>query len=962
MQILVKLKQFFTIQDFKNQLVLAITIAILLTSIISTFVITKSSSLAISENLLERAFKVTDFFSEQAILGLLVANADNLERAVETTLQFPDVVAVGVYNLDKTTLLERGNYEGSTRPEKWALNTELVRQTVDAWYLVAPVFYEQESEDMFVIPNSEPQLLGYVSVVMNKSSLNSLVGGVRNINIITTFVLTLIMIFVLLSVTQRVTQPIKKLRTLMGRAQTGERRVRAELSGPNDIRQMEVSFNTMIAALEDREQELLSTRDDALQSAKVKGEFAANVSHELRTPLNGILGMLELLSDMPLSPKQREYVDIAQNSSDALVSLIDDILDFSKIDLGKVGVVNQEFDLTNLLDDVVSIMSTQAQLKGIDFSYQICEPLMNKVCGDRRRIRQLLINLCGNAIKFTNQGEVFIKVSLEQDDNASNKLRFEINDTGIGIPADALDKIFEAFSQADNSTTRRYGGTGLGLAICRQLVNVLDGEIGVDSVLGQGSKFFFVIPIPEVSTQLKLAATEHKGLNNKRFLVIDDSEHVYTNLAQILKRYGGLVDYADCGRAALSKLKQATESGQPFEIVLVDETMPSDDGIELLRLIKHDNTIIAPKTLLMTNHTYTEYLLERVAEIDQYIQKPIVESQLLTTLSVLIEGVSVVQAGDLQRAEEKEIIASNVKILVAEDNNANQKVAQGMLERLGCKVMIAYNGIEAIDLLMRDRFDIVFMDCNMPEMDGYEATRRIRKLDDNYAQIPIIAMTANVREGDRQTCIDAGMDDYLAKPLKIKNIKSKLEIWLPELVSEVLKLPTQQSAPYNPSALHLGALNVKRINELKDSVGRAFENVLSAFREDLAKLVDDIAVAIDAQNKKAIQYCAHTIKGSSKNFGAQELAKIAGEIERACKTEQLDKIDLLLKRLKHEMENVMVSLNKLDRHDHTGTIFNRSDTDIQKILIVDDDRSMRTALVNVLDATNYMRRLMALRQ
>ena len=953
MKFLVKLKQIITVRNFRGQLILAITLAIIITSVLSTFVITKSSSHAISDNLLEKALRVTEVFAEQTVLGLLLAEAGNLEGAVETILQFPDIVAVGVYNIDGTALLERGPEGKIIKPEKWVSATELVRQTEGAWYLSAPVFYIQESEDAFFIDRSEAELLGHVSVVMNKSSLNSLVLGIRDINIIITFVLALILMLVLLSVTQRVTKPLQQLMMLMGKAQTGERQVRAELLGPEDIRQMEAAFNTMIVALEDREQELLTTRDDALESAKIKGEFAANVSHELRTPLNGILGMLELLAGMGLSPKQREYVNIARSSSDALLSLIDDILDFSKIDSGKMEVTNQAFNLRDLLDDVVSIMSNQAQIKGIDFSYEICEPLTHTVNGDVRRIRQLLINLCGNAVKFTNHGEVFIRVSLESEQESVHRLRFEVEDTGIGIPENALEKIFEAFSQADNSSTRKYEGTGLGLAICRQLVSVLNGEIGVSSIINKGSTFYFVIPIPAVAAQASAIVIDHATLAGTRFLVVDDSAHVRMNLAQILTSMGGQVELADSGRVALAKLREATAHEHAYEIVLVDEAMPSDDGIELLRTIKHDQSIADVKSVLMTNQAHTEVFLERFTEIDSYIQKPILKDHLLNSLTALISGVSAKHTRDSSLAQEKKIMASNVKVLVAEDNTANQEVALGMLERLGCKIVIAYNGTEAINLLTRDRFDIIFMDCNMPEMDGYEATRRIRELDGSYAKIPIIAMTANVRAGDRQKCLDAGMDDYLAKPLKIKNIRSKLENWLPDLVSEVLELSDQPQMDNIPTRSLVSSLSIKRINELKESVGSAFNNMLNAFTEDLPILVDEISLAIDSNNQEAIKHYAHSIKGSSKNFGADELANIARDIEDTCKAGRLNNIDHLLVRLEQEMANVITGLQQLNAPDQTEAGNQVRNDKAQKILIADDDRSMRMALSNVLDSDGY---------
>ena len=445
--------------DFRRQLVMVLVGGVISTAIISTFFISQFTSSAVSKNLLEEGRKITETFASQSILGLLVSNVENVEDSVTAILKFPGVEGVGVYDLEKKPLVERGKNTIIAGEATWSDEAAVVKETDEDWYFVAPVYYIQEYEEDSFELEAQPELLGYVRIVQSKEGLNSLISKIRKVNIIISLCLAAALMVLLLMITQRVTKPLQQLMVLMRRAQSGETDVRAELSGPRDIREMEGAFNTMIESLQDREIQLELARDEAIQSARIKGDFAANVSHELRTPLNGIIGMLELLSGMGLTSKQREYVYIARNSSDALLALIDDILDFSRIDSGKLVVDSKEFNLRELLDDVVSIMASQAQSKNLDLAHLICTSVPNSVMGDARRIRQLLLNLCGNAIKFTNAGEVGIYVNLIETSGSDIRLRFEVKDTGIGIPENAKGKIFEAFSQADASTTRKFGGT-----------------------------------------------------------------------------------------------------------------------------------------------------------------------------------------------------------------------------------------------------------------------------------------------------------------------------------------------------------------------------------------------------------------------------------------------------------------------------------------------------------------------
>ncbi len=937
--------------DFRRQLVLVLVYGVISTAVISTFVISQFTSRAVSKNLLEEGVKITETFASQSVLGLLVSNVENVEDSVNTILNFPGVESVGIYDINKKPLVERGS-EITAGSDLWSLEAKLVKETDLAWYFVSPVYYIQD-EDPFG-ESADPELLGYVKVVQSKDTLNALVSNIRGVNLFISLGLAAALMVLLMIITRRLTRPLQELMGLMRRAQSGETDVRAELVGPRDIREMEGAFNTMIESLQDREIQLESARDAALQSARIKGDFAANVSHELRTPLNGILGMLELLSGMGLSPKQREYVNIARNSSDALLALIDDILDFSKIDSGKLQVDSKDFNLRELLDDVVSIMASQAQSKNLDLAHLICPSIPAVIKGDSRRIRQLLLNLCGNAIKFTSNGEISIHVLMHESNGSDVTLKFEVKDTGIGIAEESKDKIFEAFSQADASTTRKFGGTGLGLAICKQLTNVLKGNIGVDSKPGEGSSFWFTLPLRVPDSYSELGEHIEPGTMELRILIVDDSEVVQFNVMQTLEKWGAYVECSDSGESAILKLRHASHANKPFDIALIDEIMPGCNGIELMRAISQDAEINPAKLVLMTNQAHAESFLDRFMEIDSFIQKPVLQSGLYDCISTVMKGsVNIVNPLFTVQTESNEI-SINAQVLVAEDNSANQQVAIGMLERLGCSVIVAGNGFEALNLIERNRFDIVFMDCNMPELDGYQATIKIRELQGVSSGIPIIAMTANVQEGDREKCLQAGMDDYLSKPLKLERIREKLIQWTPDAATAadsatIDGIPVVKDIPVN-----VGPIDDERIEELRESVSTAFDKMVEAYVEDLPKLATSLEEAINNKDYQQIQHFAHSIKGSSKNFGAVELADVSKEIEELSKQNQLQDVNTLLIALFEEVDRVIEHLNNLINPQPVIVEKNvRERDELEKILIADDDRSMRLALMNVLDSDGY---------
>ena len=958
-------KQFYT-SGFKEQLVTTFLVGIFITAALSTYLISSFTSSKVEEKVEDEGFQITRDFADRNTLALLYFSEESARENVEAIKNFQDVKGVAVFDIEKKPLIEDG---ASTFPEAgdiWPEEMKLVSENNDAWYFASPVYARGNdpviAESPFIEEVDERELLGYVHVHMSKESLHALESTILKITIMITLVLSIILAVVLWTTTDRVIKPLKQLASFMREAEEGNMGIRSELWGPRDITKMQNAFNTMIKALGDREHNLESARQSALQYAHAKGEFAANVSHELRTPLNGIIGMLDILKGTELSAKQKEYVNVAQDSGDALLSLIDDVLNFSRMESGKIEIEHEQFNLREMLDDIIGILTGHASSKDLDIAYIINKNVPSHLKGDVSRIRQLLINLGGNAVKFTERGEIGFQVSKAPIQNRHLVLRFEVRDTGVGISDDAQNKIFEAFQQADASTTKKFGGTGLGLAICKQLVESMRGDIGVDSEAGKGSTFWFEIPFKEMSATENTLDVRHSTASGLRMFIVDDSEMVRANLEQTFEEWGAFVGSANDGSGALEQLRIATARNRPFDVAFIDELMGDTNGIELIRSISKDPNIAPMKLVLMTNQINPEAFIERFREINAYVKKPLRQSNVFNCIADLINMPVVQHTNKDDIAPGATNIPSfNATILVVEDNRANQQVAQAMLERLGCKCSIASNGIEALKLLEQAEYDAVFMDCNMPEMDGYETTRKIRQLHSEISQIPIVAMTANVLKGDREKCIQSGMNDYTKKPLKIEKLVEKLKRWVGEGSVETQVADTQieeesslitmleESALLDTAEHH--AIDRDTVDVLKENVGEGFNDMVQVYIDDMEILLRSLEKSVQEKDPSSLRHYAHSIKGSSSNFGASRLVHLAKQLEAIGRNDSVEGAHDLIQAIFPQAAFVISELRKEINVAKEDTILMQKSTD--KILIADDDRSMRVALQNVLATDGY---------
>lgn len=690
------------------------------------------------------------------------------------------------------------------------------------------------------------------------------------------------------------------------------------------VRATQRSLRETADHLQEANRQLDQALSQAHEATRAKAAFLATVSHELRTPMNGVIGMTSLLQETSLTDEQHSYVETIRQCGETQLTLINDVLDCSKIEAGKLELECIDFNLRVTVEDVLAQFAERAQSKGLEITGLVHAAVPMGLRGDPGRLRQVLTNLVGNAIKFTERGEVTLQAFLAASSEDDVVVRFEVTDSGIGISPEAQARLFQPFTQADSTTTRKYGGTGLGLAISKQLIELMGGQVGVESVTGRGSMFWCTARLGK-QTDTVPAIMPAADLHGRRALIVDDNDSNRTILTHLLTGWGMTVACAEHAERASDLIEQAVRSNQPYDVGIIDMMMPGKDGLQLARELKASPEAASLRLVILTSLVQRGHAEQaKQAGFTAYLTKPVRHDQLQGCLRTVLglpvpshqrssSGSTARQTPPLITRHTLRESAHRPRVLVAEDNLVNQRLAVRMIERLGYSVDIVSNGVEVLQAIERVQYAAIVMDCHMPEMDGYAAAQEIRRREASVSgdrerrHVPIIALTANAMRGDRDRCLASGMDDYLAKPVKIEELGSVLGRWIaPGEPSQ----PIPNGEETAPLRQRTGVFEPQKMLENIGGDRELLEQLLSMFLDRHPTMLSDIATALAQQDSRSLERAAHTLKGTAGNLCAPAVVLLSGQLEAMARLNNLREAPNLLSQLESKVYQLVEALRE----------------------------------------------------